>query len=95
MPDPNRPRLAREDVTPEHGHRLIVQCDRPGCYHTILMAPPVRGQAKLAGLGAILPLPLPVRTPRGQADLYPPLDRTQRACLRDRHLALVLMTLQS
>lgn len=39
MPDPNRPRLAREDVAPEHGQRLIVQCDRPGCDHAVLLDP--------------------------------------------------------
>ncbi|WP_421729121.1 hypothetical protein [Brevundimonas sp.] len=39
MPDPNRPRLAREDRAPEYGQRLIVQCDRPGCERAVLMDP--------------------------------------------------------
>lgn len=44
MPDPNRPRIAREDVLPEHGERLIVRCDSPSCDHAILMDPrPVFG----------------------------------------------------
>lgn len=38
MPDPNR-RMAREDIAPEHGRRLIVQCDRPTCDHAVLMDP--------------------------------------------------------
>lgn len=39
MLDPNEPRLSREDVPPEYGQRLIVQCDRPGCDHAVLMDP--------------------------------------------------------
>ena len=39
MPDPNRPRVAREDFVPEFGQRLIIQCDRPGCDHAVLMDP--------------------------------------------------------
>lgn len=38
MPEGNRPR-AREDVQPEHGRRIIVRCDRPGCDHATLMDP--------------------------------------------------------
>lgn len=38
-PIPTAPRLTREDVVPEHGLRLIVQCDRLGCEHAILMDP--------------------------------------------------------
>lgn len=39
MPDSNRPRLAREDIVPEHGRRIIVACDRPGCDRAVLMDP--------------------------------------------------------
>ena len=39
MPDLHRPRVAREDLPPEFGQRLIVQCDRPGCDHAALMDP--------------------------------------------------------
>lgn len=39
MPDPNRPRVAREDVVPEHGRRMVVQCDRPECGRAVLMDP--------------------------------------------------------
>lgn len=39
MADPNRPRVAREDVVPEFGQRLIVQCDRSGCELAALMEP--------------------------------------------------------
>jgi hypothetical protein len=38
MPDPNQ-RRAREDIAPEHGRRMIVQCDRPECGHAVLMDP--------------------------------------------------------
>lgn len=30
---------SREDVAPEHGRRLIVACDRPGCENVALMDP--------------------------------------------------------
>lgn len=39
MPDPNHRRVAREDVVPEHGERLIVRCDRPSCDHAVLLDP--------------------------------------------------------
>ncbi len=39
MPDPNRPSIAREDVVPEHGRRMVVQCDRPECGRAVLMDP--------------------------------------------------------
>ena len=46
MPDPNRPRVAREDVVPEHGRRMVVQCDRPECGRAVLMDPrPLFGSA--------------------------------------------------
>lgn len=32
-------RVAREDVASDYGRRLIVQCDRPGCDHAVLMEP--------------------------------------------------------
>lgn len=31
--------LAREDIAPEHGERLIVRCDLPGCDRAVLMDP--------------------------------------------------------
>jgi hypothetical protein len=39
MAPPDEARLAREDVVPQHGERLIVRCDRPGCDHAVLMDP--------------------------------------------------------
>lgn len=55
MPDPNAPRVAREDVPPSIGRRLIVRCDRPGCDHAAIIDPrkvfgsarewPVRGRS--------------------------------------------------
>lgn len=39
MPALNRPRIAREDLVPEFGQRLIVRCDRPSCDHAALMDP--------------------------------------------------------
>ena len=39
MPAPNSPRIAREDVAPEHGRRMVVQCDRPECGRAVLMDP--------------------------------------------------------
>ena len=39
MPDPNAPKLAREDAVPRFGRRMIVRCDRPGCDHAVLMDP--------------------------------------------------------
>lgn len=32
-------RIAREDIVTPGGRRLIVQCDRPGCDHAVLMEP--------------------------------------------------------
>lgn len=32
-------RMPREDIAPTHGRRIIVQCDRPGCGHAVLMDP--------------------------------------------------------
>lgn len=34
-----KPRVAREDIAPAYGRRLIVQCDRPGCDRAVLMEP--------------------------------------------------------
>ena len=39
MPDSDYTRVAREDIAPVHGRRLVVQCDRPGCGHAVLMDP--------------------------------------------------------
>lgn len=39
MPDPHPPHRAREDIAPEHGRRLVVQCDRPGCDHAVILDP--------------------------------------------------------
>lgn len=38
MHDPNQ-RRAREDIAPEHGRRMMVQCDRPKCGRAVLMDP--------------------------------------------------------
>ena len=41
------PRRAREDIAPEHGERLIVRCDFPGCDRAVLMDPrPVFGSRR-------------------------------------------------
>lgn len=46
MPDPNR-RRAREDIPPEHGSRMNVQCDRPECGRAVLLDPrPIFGSAR-------------------------------------------------
>ncbi len=34
-----KPRRAREDIAPEHGRRMIVQCDRPECGRAVLVDP--------------------------------------------------------
>lgn len=39
MPDFNEHRRAREDVAPQYGRRLLIQCDRPGCGHAVIMDP--------------------------------------------------------
>ena len=47
MPDANPPRRPREDVEPEHGRRIIVACDRPGCDRAALLDPrPLFGAAR-------------------------------------------------
>jgi len=39
MPDPNRPRIAREDIAPLVGRRMVVRCERIGCGHAALIDP--------------------------------------------------------
>jgi hypothetical protein len=39
MADLNRPRVAREDVVPDVGRRLVVRCERIGCDHAALFDP--------------------------------------------------------
>lgn len=39
MPDPSRPRIAREDIVPVVGRRLVVRCERIGCGHAALIDP--------------------------------------------------------
>lgn len=34
-----KPKIAREDVVPEVGRRMIVACEGPGCEHAVLMDP--------------------------------------------------------
>lgn len=56
MPDPNAPRVAREDVVPSVGRRLIVRCDQPNCDRAAVIDPrkvfgsardwPVRGRSE-------------------------------------------------
>lgn len=39
MPDFNAPRIAREDVAPSVGRRLIVRCDQSTCDHAAIIDP--------------------------------------------------------
>lgn len=39
MPNPNAPRVAREDIAPSVGRRLIVRCDLPNCDHAAIIDP--------------------------------------------------------
>lgn len=39
MPDPNAPRVAREEVAPSVGRRLIVRCDQPHCARAAVIDP--------------------------------------------------------
>jgi len=39
MNRPDTRRRAREDIAPEHGERLIVRCNFPGCDRAVLMDP--------------------------------------------------------
>ena len=39
MPDLNDRRVAREDIAPEFGERMVVRCDSPVCDHAVLMDP--------------------------------------------------------
>lgn len=46
VPDPNRPRVAREDIAPAVGRRMVVRCERDGCGHAALIDPrPLFGHA--------------------------------------------------
>lgn len=39
MPDRNAPRVAREDLAPSEGRRLIVSCDQPNCDRAAVIDP--------------------------------------------------------
>lgn len=39
MRDINTPRIAREDIVPPVGRRMIVRCDRPSCDHAAIVDP--------------------------------------------------------
>jgi hypothetical protein len=56
MPDPDAAHVAREDVAPAIGKRLVVRCEQPNCDHAAIIDPrkvfgsardwPVRGRSE-------------------------------------------------